>query len=207
MARAPLNELPDWELEHDEQYIYGWPVVDGAGTSHGTVYELIVDTEQERVVEIVTDTGERFDPHDVDILDKVVSLHEAGGVENAGSRMSGSERPPAPVEREIHDIPMSDMPDRSTVAGSAPAGGSHLGASMASASPEEGNILPTEESGPPTIQMGRAATGGAISGASAAERRSPRIRRIAMDHQLPEHSPNDHRLPDAQQPPDHQLEA
>jgi sporulation protein YlmC with PRC-barrel domain len=194
MAKAPLSKLDDWQLEHDEQNIYGWPVTDSAGSIHGKVSELIVDTDEERVVEIVTDTGERFDPHDVDILDNVVSLHRIDGTQRSGVHIY--EIPPnAPPAGESHT---SGLPvEAGTTSGSEESGSSHVGASMASASPEEGNVLPTSESGPPTIQAGTAAASGAMVAASMPERRRLSIRRIALDHQLP----------DAQQPPDHQLEA
>ena len=78
MALGSLRELGDWQLENDEEDIIGWPVIDDNGAQHGTIVDLIVDTDRQHAVEIVTDRGERFQTDRVDIGEKVVTVHGEG---------------------------------------------------------------------------------------------------------------------------------
>jgi hypothetical protein len=95
MAIGTLRELDDWTLEDDEQDIVGWPLVDDAGGEYGTVRDLIVDTDQERVVEIVTDREVRVDPRSVEIGDGVVVRRTVGG--EPASTLTGIE----PVDMSV----------------------------------------------------------------------------------------------------------
>ncbi len=60
MTRAPLSQLDDWQLVHDDQDIRGWPVQDAAGHRLGTVQELLVNTDTAYVDAIVLDTGAEY---------------------------------------------------------------------------------------------------------------------------------------------------
>ena len=57
MARQPLSELDDWELVYDEQDLRGRVLLDAEGRPLGTVTEMMVDTDAERVEAIVLDNG------------------------------------------------------------------------------------------------------------------------------------------------------
>ena len=57
MTRRPLSELNDWELVDDDQDVRGRALLDEAGRPLGTVREMIVDTDEERVDAIVLDDG------------------------------------------------------------------------------------------------------------------------------------------------------
>ena len=74
MARTPLAELNDWKLADEHQDIRGWPLVDSAGERVATVRQLIVDTENERVVSIVLDNGAEVPTSDVAIGDQFIRL-------------------------------------------------------------------------------------------------------------------------------------
>src|SRR5688500_4737259 len=102
MALGSLRELDDWQLDDGEEDIVGWPVVDEGGAGRGQVTDLIIDTDRARVVEIVTDRGERIEPERVDIGDKVVVLRAAaGGV----SALTGIE--PVDMSRSGTSVPGS----------------------------------------------------------------------------------------------------
>ncbi len=77
MARAPLSQLDDWELVHEDQDIRGWPLEDRDGNYIGTVQELIVDTDTEFVETIVLDNGEQYPNDDIELGDGVVYLRRA----------------------------------------------------------------------------------------------------------------------------------
>lgn len=85
MAIVALSEINDeYQLVHSEQDIYGWPVVDATGTTRGTVAELMVDTEAERVSSIVLDTREEYPASDITIGDGVVRISAKTGARRAG---------------------------------------------------------------------------------------------------------------------------
>lgn len=57
MALTPLAELEDFQLVDSDQDCRGWPVLDAVGQQVGTVREMLVDTDGERVAALVLDTG------------------------------------------------------------------------------------------------------------------------------------------------------
>lgn len=57
MALIPLAELEDFQLVDSDQDCRGWPVLDAAGQQVGTVREMLVDTDGERVAALVLDSG------------------------------------------------------------------------------------------------------------------------------------------------------
>jgi len=71
-----LSRLPTWELDHREEDIRGWAVRDANGRVLGTVDELIVDTESQRVAQVVLADGRQFSAHDVFIGDHVLTIGE-----------------------------------------------------------------------------------------------------------------------------------
>ena len=77
MTRRPLSELDDWELVYDDQDIRGRRLVDESGTPIGTVSEMIVDTEEERVDAIVLDNGVEYPARDFRIRDGRPVLFQA----------------------------------------------------------------------------------------------------------------------------------
>jgi hypothetical protein len=74
MARVPLSRLPGWNVVHEDQEIRGLRLQDEAGTTHGLVTDLIVDTEAGEVAAIVLDTGMEIDARDIEIGRDVVFL-------------------------------------------------------------------------------------------------------------------------------------
>lgn len=58
MAIRPLKELDDCQLVNSDQDCRGWSVVDPAGNRIGTVSEMLVDTDANRVTSLVLEAGE-----------------------------------------------------------------------------------------------------------------------------------------------------
>ena len=91
MATAPLSKLDDYQLVNKEQDIRGWQVQDPAGRRIGTVEELMVDTDAERVATIVVDSGESYPVEDISLGDHVVLIgYELGN--GAAAARHGAER-------------------------------------------------------------------------------------------------------------------
>jgi sporulation protein YlmC with PRC-barrel domain len=57
MALTPFAELDDFQLVDSDQDCRGWPVLDATGQQVGTVREMLVDTDGERVAALVLDSG------------------------------------------------------------------------------------------------------------------------------------------------------
>jgi sporulation protein YlmC with PRC-barrel domain len=57
MAIKRLSELDDYKLADSEQDCRGWHVVNALGIQIGTVREMLVDKERERVSALVLDSG------------------------------------------------------------------------------------------------------------------------------------------------------
>jgi uncharacterized protein (TIGR02271 family) len=79
MATVELSRSDEWELENESQDVRGWDVVDGNGQRVGTVRELIIDTDQERVTTLVLDSGQQVSARAVRLDDHVVRLDGATG--------------------------------------------------------------------------------------------------------------------------------
>lgn len=73
MARARLSES-DYELVNKDQDIRGWKVVDSSGAELGTVIEMIIDTDAERVDQLVLGSGREVAVRDVRLGDHEVLL-------------------------------------------------------------------------------------------------------------------------------------
>ncbi len=57
MALQALAELKDFKLADSDQDCRGWTVHDAAGQRIGTVREMLVDTERQRVTVLLLDSG------------------------------------------------------------------------------------------------------------------------------------------------------
>ncbi len=102
MTRKPLAELDDWELVYDDQDLRGRQLLDATGAPIGTVREMIVDTDEERVDAIVLDNGAEYPARAFRIRDgqPVLLTAEPRGVPERAVT------PEAPVEAET--IPLRE---------------------------------------------------------------------------------------------------
>lgn len=86
MAIRPLKELDDYELANSGQDCRGWPVIDAAGNRIGTVTEMLVDTDAERVSSLVLDKGQTIPAGSVSLRDgKVHARTTAAGTATTGT--------------------------------------------------------------------------------------------------------------------------
>lgn len=77
MTRKPLSELSDWQLEHKDQDIRGWPLVDDRGADLGIIDELIVDTDTEYVEALRLRSGAEVSADRIEIGKRQVLLRGA----------------------------------------------------------------------------------------------------------------------------------
>ena len=77
MPVLPLSELPDWELADRSKDLRGKPLFDERGRHHGTIAELLVDTDASRVEAVRTDTGCLFPIEPLEIFKSGVVIHDA----------------------------------------------------------------------------------------------------------------------------------
>lgn len=73
-----MSELDDWQLHDSGQDVRGRQLITTSGTELGTISEMLVDTEQERVCAIVLDDGRSFPVDTLEIHDEAVITHEPG---------------------------------------------------------------------------------------------------------------------------------
>jgi sporulation protein YlmC with PRC-barrel domain len=111
MAHVLLSDTKDWALADKDQDLRGWDVLDANGTRIGTVGDLIVDTDAQRVDTIVLEDGTTFRADAVSLGDHVVYVeaygapvtarpyHEGRGVHrpSEGAVAGSAAIPPAPV--------------------------------------------------------------------------------------------------------------
>jgi len=69
MANKQLSELDDYKLTNSEQDCRGWCVVNASVTPIGTVREMLVDEERERVTAVVLDSGAQIPVHEISLRD------------------------------------------------------------------------------------------------------------------------------------------
>jgi sporulation protein YlmC with PRC-barrel domain len=81
MAVTPLTDLQDWQLVDDDQDIRGKRLVDMTGKFLGTIEQMMVNTEAERVDSVRTETGELYPVGALEIRDADVVFH---GVKSTG---------------------------------------------------------------------------------------------------------------------------
>lgn len=75
MPVAPLSDLRDWELAEGRQDLRGRLLIDEQGKPLGTIEQLMVNTEAERVDSVRTDTGELYPVGALEIRDDTVVFH------------------------------------------------------------------------------------------------------------------------------------
>ena len=81
MAYKSLAELDDYQLTNSDQDCRGWDVVDAAGAPIGTVDEMLVDTESERVAALRLDSGAQIPVNEISLRDgRVVANSDRLGV-------------------------------------------------------------------------------------------------------------------------------
>ena len=81
MAVTPLSDLRDWQLADDDQDIRGKRLVDTTGKFLGTIQQLMVNTDAERVDSVRTESGELYPVGALEIGGLDVVFH---GVRAAG---------------------------------------------------------------------------------------------------------------------------
>lgn len=87
----PLAELDDWQLEHESQDVRGHRVTGADGQSLGTVREMLVDRDGERVAAITLSDGRTIPVEDFEIRDGGVFMKGAG-MGGAAALAGGRER-------------------------------------------------------------------------------------------------------------------
>jgi sporulation protein YlmC with PRC-barrel domain len=75
MSVSPLSELTDWKLENSDQDLHGRRLIDSTGAELGTVEQMIVNTDAERVESVRTNTGELYPVGALEIRDDAVVFH------------------------------------------------------------------------------------------------------------------------------------
>lgn len=96
-----LERLDRWELEHDSQDVRGWPLLSSSGERIGTIQEMLVDRDRERVAAIRLDDGRALPVEPLEIRGDVVILHApAAAEERSALESSETERIPI-VEEEL----------------------------------------------------------------------------------------------------------
>lgn len=74
MTRIRLSNTDDWALKFDDQDVRGYDALDADGNRVGTVDDMIVNTDEERVDAVLLDDGTEYPAHELSIGDGVVYL-------------------------------------------------------------------------------------------------------------------------------------
>jgi hypothetical protein len=78
MAHVLLSDTKDWTLVDKDQDLRGWDVLDANGNPIGTVADLIVDTDAQRVDTLVLEDGSTFRADAVSLGNRVVYVEAYG---------------------------------------------------------------------------------------------------------------------------------
>ncbi len=83
MSRHLLSNTSDWQLANSEQDLRGAALVGPDGTPVGTIRDMVLDTDAERVTTLVLEDGAEVPAADITIRDGVVYLGTptAGGTD------------------------------------------------------------------------------------------------------------------------------
>jgi uncharacterized protein (TIGR02271 family) len=112
MALAPLSRLDDWELENDDQDLRGNYLKDYNGNRIGQIDEMIVDTDQERVVAVRLEDGAEYPVSSLELRDgDAYLLREGYAAGSAGSAGTATTR--AATDRDI--VGRDRMQDRADI--------------------------------------------------------------------------------------------
>ena len=76
MPVLPFSELPDWELVDRSKDLRGKSLFDERGGHHGTITELLVDTDASRVEAVRTAAGCLFPIEPLEVLSSSVVIHD-----------------------------------------------------------------------------------------------------------------------------------
>lgn len=122
--QANLSELRSWKLDNDKDDIRGWALRDGKGRPLGRVAELVVDTDQKHVTEVVLGDGRRLPAHDIAVGDHVLVMQPSEPIREESTpprretevtrQESDTARAAPPVEARA---PVSDAPQRREMTG------------------------------------------------------------------------------------------
>lgn len=116
MPRLPLSDTRDWELVRSDQDLRGQPLWDAHGHRLGTIEDMIVDTQTERVSAVVLDTGDRFSAHDLSVGDDAVYVlgYDAAAAPPDSARRAtrDPDATPGPLHRRDDDSPRRDTQPR-----------------------------------------------------------------------------------------------
>jgi sporulation protein YlmC with PRC-barrel domain len=119
MARVRLSKTRDWDLINSDQDLRNKDLWDAHGHRLGTIDDMIVDTDAERVVAVVLNNGDEYHARDLSIGDDAVYVlnYDATAGEPAG-----------PVRRQYEEQPLrrrgadaEDAPREETVRDDTPA--------------------------------------------------------------------------------------
>ncbi len=95
-----LDRLDNYELEHSSQDIRGYPLVSPQGQKYGTIQDLLVDRDHNRVAAVELENGKRCAVEPLEIHDDVVVYGDAAErhADTGGSAVS-EERIPVVEEK------------------------------------------------------------------------------------------------------------
>lgn len=82
MAVTPLSELREWQLEKDGQDLRGRQLIDSSGKLLGTIDQMMVNTDAERVDSVRTENGDLYPVGALEIRTDAVVFH---GVKQTGT--------------------------------------------------------------------------------------------------------------------------
>lgn len=89
MAFKSLSELDDYQLANSDQDCRGWDVVNASGTRVGTVREMLVDTESERVTALELDSGAQIPVNVISLRDGRVLASDSDIAAAIGTTATG----------------------------------------------------------------------------------------------------------------------
>ena len=98
MAVTPLSDLRDWELVEGSKDLRGRRLVDSTGKILGTIDQMMVNTDNERIDSVRSDTGEVYPVGALEIRDDLVIFH--------GIKVTG------PVPANVNDNSPNQNDDR-----------------------------------------------------------------------------------------------
>lgn len=77
MQARKLSELPDWKLHDSDQDVRGQVLKTASGASLGTIRDMMVDTEAERVESVVLEDGRAFPVEGLELREQEVITYDA----------------------------------------------------------------------------------------------------------------------------------
>ena len=82
MAVTPLSDLHEWQLAESRQDLRGRRLIDSSGKMLGTIDQMMVNTEAERVDSVRTESGDLYPVGALEIRSDIVVFH---GVKQTGA--------------------------------------------------------------------------------------------------------------------------